>query len=306
MTIRKTTKLKQLILDKEILIMPGAYDALSAKIIEKAGFKAIQATGYGIAASVLGKPDVGVLSVTEMVNQTRNMAAAVNVPVMADGDTGFGNAINVYHTIQAFEAAGAAGMNLEDQVFPKRCGHMDGKEVISLEEMVKKIRAAYDAKKDKDFVINARTDAIAVYGIEEAVKRGNAYAEAGADLIFVEAPPDVELIKYAIKNINAPVSINMTDGGKTPAATIRELQEWGAARVSIPVTPVFAAARAIEKAMKIILEEGVSPTVNHPEDIYTFKEFTDLMGLPEIKDMEEKYLPETVLNTKYKYNNKIG
>ncbi|MGE5678429.1 MAG: isocitrate lyase/PEP mutase family protein [Pseudomonadota bacterium] len=297
---KKTTRLKQLILDKKILIMPGAYDVLSAKIIEKAGFQAIQCTGYGIAASVLGKPDVGILSMTEMLNQTRNICAAVNIPVMADGDTGFGNAINTYHTVQAFEAAGAAGINLEDQVFPKRCGHMDGKEVVSLEEMIMKIRAASDARKDGDFVINARTDAIAVYGIEEAIRRGNAYAEAGADLIFVEAPPNIEDIKYVIKSIKAPVSINMTDGGKTPPATIQQLQEWGAARVSIPVTAVFAAARAVENAMKVILEEGVSPTVNHPEMVYTFKEFTDLVGLQDIKAMETKYLPQDLLLRKYK------
>lgn len=297
---KKTTRLKQLILDKKILIMPGAYDVLSAKIIEKAGFQAIQCTGYGIAASVLGKPDVGILSMTEMLNQTRNICTAVNIPVMADGDTGFGNVINTYHTVQAFEAAGAAGINLEDQVFPKRCGHMDGKEVVSLDEMIMKIRAASDARQDGDFVINARTDAIAVYGIEEAIRRGNAYAEAGADLIFVEAPPNIEDIKYIIRSIKAPVSINMTDGGKTPSATIQQLQEWGAARVSIPVTAVFAAARAVENAMKIILEEGVSPTVNHPEMVYTFKEFTDLVGLEDIKEMEKKYLPQDLLLRKYK------
>lgn len=287
--MKKTTLLKKMILDDEILVMPGAYDALSAKIIEKSGFKAIQCTGYGIAASVLGKPDVGILTMTEMLNQTRNICNAVNIPVMADGDTGFGNAINVYHTVKAFEAAGAAGINLEDQVFPKRCGHMDGKEVIPMEEMVKKIKAAVDAKKDKDFVINARTDAIAVYGIEEAIRRGNAYAEAGADLIFVEAPQSIEDIKYVIRNIKAPVSINMTDGGKTPIATIKQLQEWGAARVSIPVTAIFAAAKGIEKAMQIIMDEGVSPTVNHPEMVMTFKEFTNLVGLPEINELEKKY-----------------
>ena len=286
---KKTTRLKELILDRKVLVMPGAYDALSAKIIEKCGFEAIQCTGYGIAASVLGKPDVAILTMTEMLNQTRNICSAVNIPVMADGDTGFGNFVNVYYTVQAFEAAGAAGINLEDQVFPKRCGHMDGKEVIPMEEMVQKIRAAMDAKRDKDFVINARTDAIAVVGVEEAIRRGNAYAAAGADLIFVEAPPSAEEIKYVIKSINAPVSINMTDGGKTPAATIQQLQEWGAARVSIPVTAIFSAAKAIENAMKIIMSEGVSPTVNHPEMVMTFKEFTDLIGLPQIKEMEKRY-----------------
>lgn len=295
----KTTKLKKLIMDKKILIMPGAYDVLSAKIIEKVGYQAVQCTGYGIAASLLGKPDVGILSMSEMLYQTRNICSAVEIPVIADGDTGFGNAVNVYHTVQAFEAAGAAGINIEDQKFPKRCGHMDGKEVISIEEMVMKIKAACDAKRDVDFVINARTDAIAIYGVEEAARRGNAYAEAGADLIFVEAPNSLGDIKYVIKNIKAPVSINMTDGGKTPIATIKQLQEWGAARVSIPVTAVFAAAKAVENAMKIILDEGVSPTVNHPETVYTFKEFTDLVGLPKIIEMGEKYSSKEVLYNKH-------
>ncbi len=287
--MNKTTRLKSLILDRKVLVMPGAYDALSARIIERAGFQAVQCSGYGIAASVLGKPDVGILSMGEMLAQTRYICAAVDIPVMADGDTGFGNVINVYHTVQAFEAAGAAGINLEDQVFPKRCGHMDGKAVIALDEMVQKIRAAAAARRDKDFVINARTDAIAVVGIEEAIRRGNAYAAAGADLIFVEAPPSVDDIKHVIKSIKAPVSINMTDGGKTPIATIQQLEEWGAARISIPVTAVFAAAKAVEKAMRVILAEGVSPTVNHPEMVTTFKEFTDLVGLPAIKEMEQKY-----------------
>jgi len=288
--VKKTTTLKKLILSKKVLVMPGAYDALSAKIIEKANFKAIQCSGYGIAASLLGKPDVGILSMSEMLNQTRNICSAVDIPIMADGDTGFGNAINVYYTVQAFEAAGAAGINLEDQTFPKKCGHMNGKEVILMEEMVQKIRAAVDAKKDKDFIINARTDSIAVHGIEEAIKRGNAYAKAGADLIFVEAPRTIEDIKYLIKNIKAPVSINMTSGGKTPLVSIKELQEIGVARISIPVTAIFAAAKAIEKAMNIINVEGFLPTVNHLEDIATFKQFTDLVGLPEVKRMERKYL----------------
>jgi len=288
--VKKTTTLKKLILSKKVLVMPGAYDALSAKIIEKANFKAIQCSGYGIAASLLGKPDVGILSMSEMLNQTRNICSAVDIPIMADGDTGFGNAINVYYTVQAFEAAGAAGINLEDQTFPKKCGHMNGKEVILMEEMVQKIRAAVDAKKDKDFIINARTDSIAVHGIEEAIKRGNAYAKAGADLIFVEAPRKIEDIKYLVKNIKAPVSINMTSGGKTPLVSIKELQEIGVARISIPVTAIFAAAKAIEKAMNIINVEGFLPTVNHLEDIATFKQFTDLVGLPEVKRMERKYL----------------
>lgn len=290
--MKKSTILKNLIKAPEILVMPGAYDALSAKIIQSLGFKAVQASGYGIAASVLGKPDIGLLSLGEMLNQTRNIVQAVDIPVMADGDTGFGNAVNVYHTVQLFEQAGCAGINLEDQVFPKRCGHMDGKQVVSMEEMVDKIKAAVAARKDPDFVINARTDSIAVYGVEEAVRRGNAYARAGAGLIFVEAPPDREAIGRVIKEIKAPVSINMADGGKTPLCSIQELQEMGAARVSVPVAALFAAARGMLNALGVLKTGNMPPSAAHPEMLVSFKEFTDLVDLPFYKELENKYVRE--------------
>lgn len=296
--MKNTKKLKDMINRERILIMPGAYDCISAKIIEKCGFEAIQITGYGVAASLLGKPDVGILSMSEMLNQTRNICKSVEIPVMADGDTGFGNAVNVYHAVQAFEDAGAAGINLEDQVFPKKCGHMDGKKVISLEEMLGKIKAAAFARKDKDFVINARTDAIAVYGVDEAIRRANAYAEAGADLIFVEAMRSEEEIKYVIDNVKAPVSVNMVDGGKTPIISLLRLEELGAARVSIPVTTIFVAAKAIEKAMQTILEEEMPFSRKHSENIYNFDEFTDLVGLKEIKKLENMFSDGNYLEEK--------
>lgn len=285
----KATELKKLILSKDILVMPGAYDVLSAILIEKAGFKALQCTGYGIAGSRLGKPDVGILSSSEMLDQTRNICQAVNIPVMADGDNGFGNVVNVMDTVRRFEAAGVAGINLEDQVMPKRCGHMDGKQVISREEMVQKIRAARAAAVDSDFVINARTDAIAVYGIEEAIIRGNLYAEAGATLIFVEAPPEIENIRRVIHEIKAPVSINMTEGGKTPMIPFRTLEEWGAARVSVPVTPLFAAYRGVENALRVMAEEGIVPSAHHPEMVCGFKEYTNTVGLPEVERIRKEF-----------------
>lgn len=295
--MRKTTRLRQLIEREEILVMPGAYDALSAKIIESLGFEAIQATGFGIAAGLFGKPDVGIVSMGDMLSVTRNIIQAVDIPVMADGDTGFGNAINVYHTVQFFEQAGAAGINLEDQEFPKRCGHMDGKQVITLAEMVKKIEAAAAARKDPDFIINARTDAVAVFGVEEAVRRGNAYAEAGADLIFVDAPRSVEEIEYVIKNMKAHVSINMTEGGKTPIITVHDLQRMGAARVSFPVTAVLSAAKGMMEALSILKQDR--STKDHSEKFMTFKDFTDLVGLPEIRELEKQFLAEEVLKEKY-------
>jgi methylisocitrate lyase len=294
--MRKTTILKKLINDPEILVMPGVYDALSAKIAEMLGFKAVQCSGYGFAASLLGKPDIGLLTLTEMVDHTKGIASAINIPVMADADTGFGNAINVMRTVKELEKAGAAGMNLEDQVFPKKCGHMEGKQIIPLEEAVLKIEAAVSAKTDPDFVINARTDAIAVAGVEEAIRRGNAYARAGADLIFVEAPNSVNDIKRVIQSIDAPVSINMLEGGKTPLVTVEQLQEWGAARVSFPLTTIFAAARGVYNALKVLKEKG--STKDDQDLLITFGEFVKIVGLPEIRELEKRFLPKEVYEEK--------
>jgi carboxyvinyl-carboxyphosphonate phosphorylmutase len=295
--MRKTTRLKQLIQDSKVLMMPGAYDALSAKIIEAAGFDAVQVSGFGLSASLLGQADAGLITMTEMVNQTRNIARVIDIPVMGDGDTGFGNAVNVYRTVREFEDAGVAGINLEDQVFPKRCGHMEGKEIISLEEMVLKIEAAADGRRDKDFVINARTDAIAVVGIEEAIRRGNAYAKAGADLIFVEAPTSLDQIRQAVKSIHAPVSINMLDWGKTPLQTLETLQEIGVARISFPLTTVFAAASGVLKAMRHLKEHG--NMIAYQDELMNFGEFTRLVGLPDIRELENRYLPKSTIQTKY-------
>lgn len=296
--MNRTTLLKQYIQAREVLVMPGVYDCVSAKIAEQCGVKAVQVTGYGLAGSYLGKPDVGILTKTQMVELTRNICNAVSIPVMADGDTGFGNAINLYYAVQEFEAAGAAGINLEDQFFPKRCGHMGGKQIIPFEEAVKKIEAAAAARKDKDFVINARTDAIAVAGVDEAIRRGNAFAKAGADLIFVEAPTDPDDVKRVIQSIDAPVSINMiyAKGSKTPSIPIKTLEEWGAARVSVPVMPLFAAAFALRKAYTAVVNDDV---VSMDDEIFKFAEFTDLVGLPEIKELEKRFLASEEMNARY-------
>lgn len=299
--MKKTTRLKKLINDPEILIMPGVYDALSAKMAEKCGVKAIQVSGYGLAASYLGMPDVGILTLTQMVDLTRHICNAVDIPVMADGDTGFGNAVNLYYAVKEIEAAGAAGVNLEDQVFPKRCGHMGGKQIVPFDEAVKKIEAAVAAKSDPDFVINARTDAIAVLGVDEAIKRGNAFAKAGADLIFIEAPNEKDDIKRVIQSIDAPVSINMLYGGKTPAVSMETLQEWGAARVSVPVASVFAVAKALENTFtKIMKDEGLSLL----DSSYNFEQFTSLVGLPKIQELEQEFLGSGELEARYEKDNK--
>lgn len=279
--------------------MPGVYDALSAKIAEKCGVKAVQVTGYGLAGSNLGLPDVGIMTKTQMIELVRNICSAVSIPVMADGDTGFGNAINLYYAVKEFEAAGAAGINLEDQLFPKRCGHMGGKQIIPFEEAVKKIEAAAAARIDPDFVINARTDAIAVSGVDEAIRRGNAFAKAGADLIFVEAPENADDVKRVIQSIDAPVSINMiyAKGSKTPAISIKQLEAWGAARVSIPVMPLFAAARALERAYTAAINDDVA---SMSDSIFEFSEFTDLVGLPHIRELEKRFLASDEMSARYR------
>jgi methylisocitrate lyase len=297
--MKKTTLLKKMIMERKALVVPGAYDALSAKLIERAGFKAIQVSGFGLAACYLGKPDIGLLTQTEMVNFTKNIVNAVSIPVMGDGDTGFGNAINVMRTVQEFEQAGCAGLNLEDQVFPKKCGHMEGKQIIPKAEMVKKIEAACEARKDKDFVINARTDAIAIAGIDEAIERGKAYADAGADLIFVEAPESKEQIRQIAEEVGAPISINLFDsikGGKTPLMTYAELRELGVARVSVPVGSIFAAVKGLQNYLDAIKTE-IAP--GRYDLVCKFEEFKELVGLPEIKELEKRFLPREIYKEKY-------
>ncbi len=295
-----TTQLKQMLEERKALAVPGCHDALSAKLAERAGFRAIQASGFGIAASLLGRPDVGLATLTEMVDQTRRMVDAVTIPVMADGDTGNGNAINVIRTVQEYENAGCAGINLEDQVFPKRCGHMEGKQLVSREEMVLKLRAAVSARRDPDFVINARTDAIAVEGIEAAIERANAYADAGADLLFMEAPTSIEMIKRCVEQVKAPLSINLFDcikGGKTPLIPFDQLRRMGIARVSIPVGLIFASARGMMNYLDAIAGDKLAP--NRYDLATTFDEFKELVGLEEMRRLEKEFLPAQVYEDKY-------
>jgi methylisocitrate lyase len=298
--MRKTTRLKELLMAKEILVMPGSYDCLSAMLIEKAGFKATQCSGYGFAASLLGKPDCGLMTFTEVVNHTRNIVNSVDIPVMADGDTGYGNVVNVVRTVQEFEACGCAGVNLEDQVWPKRCGHMSGKEVIPMEEMICKIKAAAWARKDKDFVINARTDARQKYGPEEVVRRAKAYWEAGADLIFLEAPQSKDELKYYASELvplGIRISANMLDGGRTPLVTFKELEEMGYSRCSVPVMPIYAAAMGIKVALEQMKKDGHNQ--NLEGKIIPFADFNKLIGLPKIRELEELFLTDTLIKQKY-------
>lgn len=292
--------LKEMINAKEILVMPGAYDCLSAIMIERAGFRAVQCSGYGFAASLLGVPDCGLMTFTEVINHTRNIVRCVDLPVMADGDTGYGNAINVIRTVREFEDCGCAGVNLEDQVWPKRCGHMSGKEVIPMEEMVEKIRAAAWARRDKDFIINARTDAMQKYSREEVVRRAKAYWEAGADLIFLEAIHSREDLEYFAKELvplGIRLSANMLDGGRTPLVTFAELEKLGYARCSVPVMTTYAAAMGLKNALEQMMADGHNQSLG--EKIIPFSEFNKLIGLPKIRELEERFLTEDVIEKKY-------
>ncbi|MBI4187962.1 MAG: isocitrate lyase/PEP mutase family protein, partial [Chloroflexi bacterium] len=241
--MRKTIKLRKLLKTPGIIVAPGAHNAFTAKIIEQTGgFPAVYMTGSGTAMSLLGEPDVGLLTMTEMVTQARNIANAVSLPVIADADTGYGNAINVVRTVREYERTGVAGIHIEDQVTPKKCGHFEGKQVISLAEMVGKIRAAVDAREDPDFVLIARTDARAVLGLDEAIGRAKAYVAAGADAIFVEAPQSLEELNIIARSIDAPLMVNMDEGTKTPLLTVRELEEMGYKIVIFPRSAPSAAA----------------------------------------------------------------
>jgi len=294
--MKRSTLLKNMIAERKALVCPGAHDVISAKLIERAGFRACQVSGFGLSASYLGLPDMAFLSFSEALDFSKNIIDAVEIPVMVDADTGFGNAINAMRVTEEFIKIGAAGMNIEDQVFPKRCGHLEGKQIIPMEEMVLKIKACIEVKKklDPDFVINARTDAIAVSGVDEAIRRGNAYADAGADLIFIEAPRTKEDIKRLIKEIQAPISINLFDavsGGKTPLISIDELREMGVARISIPVGPLFAAIRGMINYLDVI-KDGIAE--GRDDLVVPFAEFKELIGFNKYRDLEKKYLPEFI------------
>ena len=292
--MKKTSLLRKYILERNALVCPGAHDVISAKLIEQSGFKALQVSGFGLSASYLGLPDMAFIGFSDVVHFTKNIVDAVEIPVMADADTGYGNSINAMYVTREFISAGAAGMNIEDQVFPKRCGHLEGKQIIPLEEMVLKIRACTEARNgiDPDFVINARTDAIAVAGVDEAIRRGNAYAQAGADLIFVEAPRSVEQIEQIVREIKAPVSVNLMDavvGGKTPLVSIDTLRKLGVARVSIPVGPLFAAVRGMRDYLDAIKGDRIAE--GRTELVVPFAEFKSLVGFDAFRDLERRYLP---------------
>jgi 2,3-dimethylmalate lyase len=290
--MKKTTLFKHLVHDPAILILPGAHDALSARVIAGVGFKALAVGGYAVSASYLGRPDVGLLTLSEMVDHIARVADATDLPVLADGDTGHGNVTNVMRTVKEIERSGAAAMFLEDQLFPKRCGHMDGKAVIPAPEMIAKIKAAVDARTDQDFTIMARTDALAPCGIDEAIERANRYVEAGADMIFVEAPRTVGDMRRITGEVNSATMANHVEGGKTPTLSARELEAVGYKVVAFPTAAIYAISKALLEVMKEIFENGTS--AGFRDRMMEFEEFNRFIGLPLIRETERKYYEESI------------
>ena len=286
--MRRTTRFRRLVEAKEILVLPGAYDALTARIVEQAGFQAVSAGGYTATASLLGQPDTGQLGMSEMADFYARMCDATALPVFADADTGYGNVTNVARTVRAYERAGVGGLFIEDQVAPKRCGHMAGKAVIPAEEMVAKIKAALDARLDQDLVIMARTDALAVNGIDDAIARGRLYREAGADMIFVEAPRSVADMRRICREIDAPTMANNIEGGLTPFLPAPELEKIGYSMVAFVLGVTYAIAHATRELMMSLKRDGT--TAAYRKRMFSFDEFNALVGLDALRSKEAEKL----------------
>jgi len=284
--MKSTTILRKLIERKEILVAPGAYDAFSAKLIEAAGFDAVYMTGFGTAASMFGLPDIGLVTMTEMVENGKRMAEAVSVPVIADADTAYGNHLNTLRTMEQYERAGIAAIQIEDQISPKRCGHMEGHKLIPAKEMVAKIRAAVTARKDKDMVLIARTDAISAEGFDDAIRRGNLYREEGADLIFVEAPTTTGQLEKIPKLIDGPVLVNLAP--KTPYLRFKKYEEMGYSVAIYPALCLTVAYAAIKERLKELKEEGILKEGAHGG--VAFDELVDFLGLAKYRALEERLL----------------
>jgi 2-methylisocitrate lyase-like PEP mutase family enzyme len=280
--------LAELIARDELVLAPGCFDALGARLIEDTGFTAAYMTGFGTAAARLGQPDVGLLTLTEMVDNARRIAGAVRIPVIADADTGYGNPLNVIRTVQEYEMAGVAAIHIEDQVMPKKCGHMEGKQVIGAAEMGAKVRAAVAARASAEFLVIARTDARAVEGLPAALERARRYRDEGADVLFVEAPQSVaEIEAIAAALPDTPLLFNYAEGGKTPPVTHAQLQEFGFKLVIFPIGLLLAATAAMRALLERVRADG-SPIEVLPT-LMPFNAFLDFIGLPEVNELETRF-----------------
>lgn len=279
--------LRRLVERRAGLVVPGAYDGVSARLVERAGFEAVYMTGYGTSAARLGLPDLGFAGLAEMLENARLLAATVRIPLIADADTGYGGALAVERTVRAYEAAGVAALHLEDQVWPKRCGHLAGKEVVPREEMVARIRAAAEARRDPDLLLIARTDAIAVTGFDDALGRAEAYARAGADVLFVEAPTTVAEIEAIPRALGKPCLFNYAPGGRSPLPPVRRLAALGYAIVLLPVQTLFAAAAAMAGYLAALRQAG--EPAGSDDRLMPFAEFNALFGVPDLLERERRF-----------------
>jgi len=283
--MEKREKLAELVRGKKIVVAPGCHDALGAKIIEAAGFDVVYMTGNGVSSSLIGKPDIGLVTMTEMVSRARNIVSAVNLPVMCDSDTGYGNVNNVIRTVEEYEAAGVCGIHIEDQITPKKCGAMAGLRLVSAEEHLSKIKAALGARKDKNFLIIARTDSRAVHGLKEAIRRGKMAEEAGADLVYIEMLESVEELKEVARSIKAPLMYDMLEHSKVPFMNVKELEAIGYRLVIFPLSSTFLYAKTTLKLMTELKKTGT--TAGFLDEMMKLHDYEKLLGLEEIKAREQ-------------------
>jgi 2-methylisocitrate lyase-like PEP mutase family enzyme len=281
-------RLRALLESGQTVVAPGAFDPLAARLVEEAGFPAVYMTGFGTSAALIGRPDVGLLTMTEMAASAGRIADCVDIPVIADADTGYGNPLNVIRTVGAYDAAGVAGIHIEDQVAPKKCGHMEGKLVVGAQEMAAKVRAAVEARAQPEFVIIARTDARAVEGLEQALERARLYREAGADALFIEAlVSEAEVEEAARAFPGVPLLFNWAEGGKTPPVSLARLTELGYRIVIFPISTLLAATAAMRAILREIAVSGTPAAAL--ADLPTFGEFVDFIGLPQVREAERRY-----------------
>ena len=286
---KTSTQLRELLASKQIIVAPGAFDALSARLVEQAGFPAVYVTGAGVASTRLGVPDIGLTTMNEVLDTAKNIVSATNIPAICDTDTGYGNALNLVRTVREFERIGVAAIQVEDQITPKRCGHTEGKQLVTKEEMVKKIEAVQYAKQSEDFVLIARTDAIAVNGFDDAIDRAKAYAQAGADILFVEAPRTVVEMKRIPGLLDVPLLVNMVEGGgKTPLLPADELEAMGFRIAIYPTSAWMAAIKAMQGVLRELKENG--STDGYAEHMVSFQEMFEIVGLSHYRGLEAKYL----------------
>jgi 2-methylisocitrate lyase-like PEP mutase family enzyme len=287
--MNKAKKLRKALAGKGLVTAPGVYDMVSARIADRLGFSALYMTGYGVSAS-LGLPDAGLATYTEMVERVAQICQGTSTPVICDADTGFGGLLNVERTVRGYEAAGAAAIQLEDQVFPKKCGHTPGRRVVPIEQMVRKVEVAAASRSSPDFLIVARTDARTSHGLDEALRRGEAFAKAGADILFIESPESEEEMARIGRNFDVPLLANMVEGGRTPLLPRKRLEELGYRIAIFPGTGFLAVAHALERAYGVLKEKGSTATLK--DELYSFDKFCRLVGFEHVWEFD-KLWPET-------------